>query len=263
MSTENDCRRIKSVDKTFRILREIRKNGRISVSALAESVDLSPGAVHTHLSTLKLNGFVRQEGKEYRLGMEFIPFSDRVRNQTALYQAGKDEVDKLAHEYDAVAHLATEYDGKLLVLHETFGKDAVGKEVHTKKREFPQKHMHCTAAGKAILAHLPEERVREIIEQEGLPAYTSHTLTDEESLYEEFERIRDRCYAVNNEEVVNGNRGIGAPVVHDDGEVVGAISISGPANSWRDEQFENELAEAVIRSANNTEISIHSETASF
>lgn len=263
MPTENERRRIKSVDKTFQILRQIRTNGRVSVSELAEKVDLSPGAVHTHLSTLKLNGFVQQDGKKYRLGMEFIPFSERVRNQTALYQAGKGEVDKLAHEYDAVAHLATEYDGKVLILHETFGEDAVGKELHTKKRDFPQKHIHCTAAGKAILAHLPEERVDEIIDREGLPAYTSHTLTDKDALYTELDRIRDRRYAVNNEEVVHGNRGIGAAVVHDDGEVVGAISISGPANSWRDEQFEDELAQAVIRSANNTEISIYTERTSL
>ena len=261
MPAENEGRRIRSVDRTFQILQEIGESERVSVSELAESVDLSPGTVHTHLATLKYNGFVEQEGKEYRLGMEFIPFGERVRNQTDLYQAGKSEVDALAYRHDAVAHLATEYDGRLLVLHETFGKDAVGKNIHTRKRNQPQNHMHCTAAGKAILAHLPEQQVDDIIHQEGLPAYTSHTLTDEATLYEELTQIRDRNYAVNNEEVVHGNRGIGAPVVHEDGEVIGAISVSGPANSWQDERFEDELAEAVIRSANNIEISIYTETA--
>ncbi|MFC6724249.1 IclR family transcriptional regulator [Halobium palmae] len=260
MGAEREGRRIQSVDTAFRILREIGNEGEITVSELADRVDLTPGTVHTHLHTLRRNGFVEKAEKRYKLGMEFIPFSERVRNQTALYHAGKEEVDKLAHKYDAVAHLVTEYDGKVLILHETFGKEAVGKQIHTDKRNQPRTHMHCTAAGKAILAHLPEGEVTKIVEEGELLAYTSHTITDRDELYEELSRIRSQRYAVNNEEVVHGNRGIGAPVLNEDEEVLGAISISGPASSWRDEQFEDELIQSVIRSANNAEINIHSDT---
>ncbi|MFB6170826.1 MAG: IclR family transcriptional regulator [Haloarculaceae archaeon] len=256
-------RRIKSVDRTFEILREVGAKDATTVSEVAEAVGLSPGTVHTHLSTLRANGFVQQDGKRYRLGPGLIPLSERMRSQTVLYRAGRTEVDKLAHEYDAVAHLVTEYEGKVVILHETFGEDAVGQRVHTRKRDQARDHMHCTAAGKSILAHLPRERVEEIIESEGLPAYTPHTVTDEAALFDELERIRERRYAVNHEEVVHGNRGIGAPVLDEDDAVVGAISISGPANNWCDERFEDELAEAVIRAANSAEINIHTETQSL
>jgi len=259
MPPETTPRRIQSVDRAFQILHEIGTRGRCSVSALADAIGLSPGTVHTHLTTLKLNGFVQQEGGDYKLGMEFIPFSERVRNQSPLYRAGRTEVDKLAHAYDAVAHLVTEYEGKVLILHETFGEDAVGKQVHTRKRNQPQRHIHCTAAGKAILAHLPEQRVREIVDREGLREYTPNTITDEDELFEELAQIRDQRYAVNNEETIPGNRGIGAPVLSEDGGVHGAISISGPANSWRSDGFEDELAQAVIRSADNTEITLYTE----
>ncbi|GAB7020719.1 IclR family transcriptional regulator [Halostagnicola sp. A-GB9-2] len=256
----DESRRIQSVDRSFQILRQINETGCSSVSEISEDVGLSPGTVHTHLATLKSNGFVKQEGEKYKLGMEFIPFSERVRGQTDLFRAGKMEIEKLAHEYDAVAHLITEYQGKTLILYETFGKDAIGKEIHTKKRDEPQVHTHCTAGGKAILAHLPESGVEQIIEQQGLPAYTSHTITDEDELYEELDQIRDQRYAVNNQEVVYGNQGIGAPIIDEHETVIGAISISGPANNWQGEQLENELAKAVIRSANNIEINIHTGT---
>ncbi|WP_247004160.1 IclR family transcriptional regulator [Halosolutus gelatinilyticus] len=256
----DETRRIQSVDRAFQILRQISENGCSSILEISEEVGLSPGTVHTHLATLKSKGFVQQEGKKYKLGMEFIPFSERARSQTDLFRAGKTEIEKLAHEYDAVAHLITEYQGKTLILYEMFGKDAIGKEVHTKKRDAPQVHTHCTAGGKAILAHLPESRVDQIIEQQGLPAYTSHTITDKNALYEELEQIRDQRYAVNNEEVVYGNQGIGAPIIDEHESVIGAISISGPANNWQGKQLEDELAKAVIRSANNIEINIHTET---
>jgi len=263
MATEAEPRRIQSVDRAFEILRRIGENGSSTVSELAAEVGLSPGAVHTHLSTLKSNGFVAQEDGKYKLGMEFIPFSERVRNQTNLYRAGKAEVDKLAHEHDAVAHLVTEYEGQVLILYEMSGENAVGKEIHTAKREQPQEHIHCTAAGKAILAYLPDSRVEEIVEEYGLPPYTTHTITDEETLYEELAEIREQQYAINNEEVLHGNRGIGAPVIDDEEELLGAISISGPANNWRTEQSEDELVESVIRSANNVEINVHTETQSI
>jgi DNA-binding IclR family transcriptional regulator len=260
MPAQHGGRRIEAVDKSLDILRFIAEEGDTTVSVIAEHVGLAPGTVHTHLSTLRAHGFIEQVDGRYQLGMEFIPFSERVRNQTPLYRAGKDEVDKLAHQYDAVAHLATEYNGKILILHETFGEDAVGKQIHIEKRDEPQTHMHCTAAGKAILAHLPEERVTEIIDEKGLPSYTSHTITDEAALADELARIREQRFAVNNEEVVHGNKGIGAPVIYDNGDVAGAISISGPANNWRDASIEEELIEAVIRSANNAEIEIYTQT---
>ena len=139
------------------------------------------------------------------------------------------------------------------------GENAVGKEIHTAKREQPQNHIHCTAAGKAILAHLPDERVREIVAEHGLQSFTTHTITREAELFEELAEIRDQQYAINDEEVLHGNRGIGAPIVDDEDEVLGAISISGPANNWRSDEFRRDLVESVIRSANNVEINVHTE----
>jgi len=259
MESDTEGRRIKSVDRTFDILREIGERGASTVSALSDGTGLSPGTVHTHLATLRSNGFVRKTDGEYTLGSEFIPFGELVRRKCPLYRAGHDEVADLAHEYDAIAHLVTEYRGKTLILDEISGEEAVGTEVHTAKRGRPQNHIHCTAAGKAILAYLPEERTREIIERHGLPSYTSHTITDEDELFEELAEIREREYAVNHEEVLHGNRGIGAPILDDAGTILGSISMSGPASKWRDEQFQDELVDAVVRAANSVEINVHTE----
>ena len=62
MTTGTTPRRIQSVDRALEILHEIGDRGRCSVSEIAEAIGLSPGTVHTHLTTLKLNGFVQQEG---------------------------------------------------------------------------------------------------------------------------------------------------------------------------------------------------------
>jgi IclR family acetate operon transcriptional repressor len=88
--------------------------------------------------------------------------------------------------------------------------------------------MHCTALGKAILAHYPPDRVEEIIAK-GLPRRTSHTLTTPERLRDELERVRIQGLATDDQENELGVRCTGAPIFDYTGKVIGAISVSGPA----------------------------------
>ena len=262
MTDQTGPRQVQSVSRACEILAYLKENGACHLTRIAEDLDQTPGTVHTYLSTLRTAGFVQKEQQKYNLGLAFVPYSKRIKGQTPLYKAGKNETDRLAHKYDAVSHLTKEFDGQIVTLHEISGEEAVGKKLHTEKQERPWFRIHCTAAGKAILAHLPEERVNSILTQRDLPAYTSHTITDPEELLEDLQAIRDRGYSVNDQESMYGNRGFAAPILLDSGTLVGAISISGPANSWKDELFTDELPEAVMRSANNIEINLSTESRS-
>ena len=89
--------------------------------------------------------------------------------------------------------------------------------------------MYCTSVGKAILAHLPEKKVKEIWDNSKIVKYTDYTITDFEELKTELEDIRQKGYAVDNEENEIGVRCIGVPIFNRHGKVEAAISISGPA----------------------------------
>ena len=260
MSNQTGPRQVQSVSRACEILSYLKDNGACHLTQIADDLELTPGTVHTYLSTLRTAGFVQQTRERYNLGLAFVPYSRRIKSQTPLYKAGKNETDRLAHKYDAVSHLTTELDGQIVTLHEISGEDAVGKKLHTQKQEQPWFRIHCTAAGKAILAYLPEEQVSSILTRRDLPAYTSHTITDPDELLEELQEIRERGYSVNDQESMHGNRGFAAPILLDSGTLVGAISISGPANSWKDELFTEELPEAVMRSANNIEINLSTDS---
>ena len=70
-------------------------------------------------------------------------------------------------------------------------------------------YLHTHAPGKAILAHLSEEYVEQIVDYHGLPVYTKETITDAESLWAELAEIRDRGYAVSDGEAALGIRSVG------------------------------------------------------
>lgn len=197
MSSDDDPRRIQSADRVCDILEHLRDAGTSTVLAVAEGVGLSPGTAHTYLSTLADRGVVERVDGEYRLGLELLPYGEHVRLRNELYRAAKTEIHRLAHEADACAHLMTEHEGRLLVLQEAFGENAIGTEFHPQKRDRPQSLFHCTAAGKAILAHLPDYRVAQILEDHGLADYTPSTITDEAELVAELETVRERGFALN------------------------------------------------------------------
>jgi DNA-binding IclR family transcriptional regulator len=191
MGTDSKKRRIKSVHRACRLLIYLRKEGPSTVSGLASEFDLSPGTVHTYLATLREAGFVEQRDGAYGLSFELLPLGERVRSQNPIYQVARDEVDRLAHASNGVAHLLIEYEGQLLVLYEVFGEKAIGKDYHAAKRDQPQEHIHCTAGGKAILARLPPERVEEIIADHGLPSFTAQTISDPDELLDELEAVQE------------------------------------------------------------------------
>jgi DNA-binding IclR family transcriptional regulator len=89
--------------------------------------------------------------------------------------------------------------------------------------------MHATAAGKAVLAYLPDATVDSIIAETRLPPFTPRTITTPAALKEELQKVRDTGYAVHDEEWTEGLYALGAPF-HDQEGVRGAVVIAAPTS---------------------------------
>lgn len=253
-------RSVKSVETTAEIVDAIRRMHGGGVSDLADRVGLSPGAVHTHLSTLEDVGYVVKQDGTYHLGPEFLALGEAVRYNHPLFQAGRDEVDKIAVEVGECVHLVVENQGRLYAVYEQFGDDAVGAEYHNRKRQqsFPP---HSTAAGKAILAAEDPARTEKILSAANLEPQTKHTLTSEAELYDDLEDVKERGYATVDEEQMNGIRAVSAPVFDGD-DVLGAVAISGPVSKFQGEFFQEELPEMVMRVKEVCEVNLQASTLS-
>lgn len=254
MSRNGERKTIGAVERAMDVLEALRRSGGSTITELAAEVDLTPGAIHTHLATLKRDGYVTQDGTTYRLGPGCLLLGAHVRNNNDLLRASKGEADKLANETGEVAHLVIEHDGRLFVVHEMFGENAVGRTYHIEKRAHARRYFHCTAGGKALLAALPDDRIDAILADTELTQHTPMTLTTRAELLEEVEGIREQGYALEQEEQLMGVRGVGAPVKRQDGSVAGAIAVSGPTSRLNDAYFEATLPERVMQAANVCEV---------
>ncbi|WP_435197415.1 IclR family transcriptional regulator [Natronomonas sp. EA1] len=252
MSELNDGggRSVKAVQTSCEILEELLERGSAGVTELSDSLGYSKATIHGHLSTLRANELVAKEGDEYRIGLRFVGYGERAKRNVQIYEVAKEEVDKLAAETGEVAQVMVEEHGRGVYLHKSEGEHSVQTAAYPGTRNY----LHCTALGKAILAHLPEERVDAILDRHGQPAVTEHTITDRDELKAELEAVRDRGIAVDNEEILQGLRCIAAPLHGNDGTLYGAISVSGPTSRMKGERFEETLPEALRSAANVIQI---------
>ncbi|WP_081927491.1 IclR family transcriptional regulator [Halobellus rufus] len=241
---------IRSVENSLDIIQVLQESNGARIRDLERELDMSKSAIHNHLSTLRANEYVNKEGETYRLGLKFLDHGGYVRDNLKLYTAGKSEVDRLAEETGASASLLTEEYGKGVTLYNSSGENAVNLPIRTGRRI----HLHNIGLGKAVLAHLPESRIWEIIERHGLPKTTENTITTPEELFEEVKRIREQGYSLDIEEREMGLQCIAAPIRQEE-KVVGAISASFPAGKI-DNGFNEETKEAVQRASNQVGLEI-------
>ncbi|MFP8958622.1 IclR family transcriptional regulator [Natrialbaceae archaeon A-CW3] len=231
------------------------------VTELARELGMAKSSAHAYLNTLREKRLVVQRGNQYHLSLEFLYLGKSVRHRHVLFEHGKSIVEELAEDSGEYVHLMAEQHGLERNIYKVAGENAVGDTYHTAK-ERTTDFLHFTSTGKAVLAYLPESRVREIADAHGLVQKTENTITDLETLIEELEGIRERGYAVNDEEEVKGIRAVGAPVRNANGTVLGAISVSGPTSRFNGEYYHEEVPHMVKEAANVTEASINMSTAS-
>ncbi|RJT07480.1 IclR family transcriptional regulator [Halococcus sp. IIIV-5B] len=249
-------RTLKTVSMAARVINAIREHDGVGVSELAAHLGVSKSTAYIHLKTLEENGLVVHRGERYELALKLFVLGEYVRDRNVLYRYGKQEVEKLAAETDQYTHIVTEEDGYGINLYQVKGDTSIDGEYQSSKLQ-RRDQLHYTAAGKAILASLPRERVETILDQHGLPARTTNTITDCEVLFDELETIRARGYAYNDEEEIDGFRAIGAPIQRPDGQLLGSVSLSGPVSFMTDDRFHDRLSERVAQAATVVEVNIN------
>lgn len=248
---EKTPKSIQSVMKSYSIITALLGTGGAGVSELSDEVGLHPSTVHAHLTSLCECGLVVKDGTEYRMSLRFLEFGDRLRNAIPMYQEGRKEISAVARETGEMTNMAVREGNELVVIHMSEGDDAIEKQTLVGKRN----DLHCTGMGKAILAELSEEQVNKVIDDVGLPASTSNTITARDELFDSLKKVRQQGYALDAEELYDGVYCI-ATSIKKDGDLAGAISVTGPAHRFSNEKYQADLRHSLLEAANIIELNL-------
>jgi Bacterial transcriptional regulator len=113
-----------------------------------------------------------------------------------------------------------------------------------------QGELHCTAIGKALLAHLPEGEQKTLIAQITLARHAPNTITSKKVLREALAYIREQGLAADEEESAPGAQAIAVPVLATDGDAIGAISLLAPHSSSTVNQLRSAHGKSLFAAAN-------------
>lgn len=245
-------RGIKSDETLIDILEAIYHLDGASLQDVAETADVSKSTVHRHVVTLFEHGYVTREDEEYVLSFKFLELGGYVRGRHPFSKQIKATVKEIAEQTNEFVGFVVEERGRGIYLYTEWGPKGVQHETMVGKRI----HLSTSAAGKSILANLPESRVTEIIEEHGLPAETEHTITRRDELATELELIRDRGFAYARDEFVEGLWAVGVPVSDPADEIIGGIVVAGPTHRMQGDRFEQELPELLMSTIRELELNM-------
>lgn len=251
---------LKTVQRAFRIIEILQQTGGLTVSELAEELDIPKSTTHRYLTTLENLGYLTKNMKgQFEISLEFLNLGIQKRNEKVLYSHSKEKVKELAEKTGERVQLGVEEHGKDVLIYGKSGEHGVQTDAHLGRKLY----LHTNATGKAILAFLPEDRIRSILDEYGLPQQTENTITDEDELFDTLEEIRERGIAYNREERIQGLRAVGAPIFDKNENVMGSISISGVRSRMRGERYEEELPKLLAETMDEIQLDIQYNSEEF
>ena len=217
-----------SVERAFEFLDIVAAQPRgVTLSDLARTTGLPVSTCHRYVSTLlNLGVLTRSSDSRLFLGVTLVTLAQVALERNTLRNLARPHLEELATRSGETVHLGLHSPHGVVYVDKIDSEKAV-RLVSRIGSVVPH---YCTAMGKAILACLPAHQ-REPIVENSTTILTAHTLTGS-ALQEELLTVADQRWAIDEQENEEGVRCIGAAISSSMGELLGALSISGPATRF-------------------------------
>lgn len=220
---------VQSIERAFALLETMADaGGMMGLSQLATESGLPLPTIHRLVRTLVDLGYLHQEpSRQYALGPKLIKLGETSARMLSL--TARPHLTRLVDELGESANMAMLDGDRIVYVAQVPSRHSVRMFTEVGRRVLP----HCTAVGKAVLAGMPPERVRELLQRTGMPRYTDHTVTDPAEFARQLEVTARTGFAMDDGEQELGVRCVAVAVPEAPARL--AISISGPAGRMTEE----------------------------
>ena len=238
---------IQSINRALDLLESLatHKDG-LGITALAKMAGLSKSTAHRIAGTLVERGYIEHEAASgaYRLGLKYIEIASYYINSLELQTEARPYLRELTSELGLTAHLGI-LDGHEVVYVEKLDLlpglrlySQIGFRVPA----------YCSSLGKCLLSGLSGDELAAVMANCDYQRYTRRTIANLGELKAQLRQVRAQVWAIDDEEYNVGHRCVGAPIFDYRGDVIAAVSASGPTASL-DEQRLPQVIDRVRESA--------------
>lgn len=237
---------VQALERGLNLLAIIAEADGLSLTNIAQRAGIAPSTAHRILHTLKIGGFVQYDEARggYLIGVQAFRIGSAFLRNRKLVDVGRSAMRELMAATGETVNMGIEIEGQVVFVAQVESHQAI-RAFHRPGGRGP---LHASSLGKAMLASLPDDEVARRLHQAGLRRFTVRTVVDPDALLADLAAVRRRGWSIDNEEHADGLRCVGAAVHNEHGDVIGAISISGPTVRLTDERL-GELGPMVKRAA--------------
>ena len=225
--SETEGTTVVALERGLQLLGLLARDRRISLTEIALRAGMPPSTAHRLLMTLQGHGFADfdENTQDWMIGVEAYRIGSGFLNRINVVEAAQPFMQGLVTETGETANLAIADDGDVIFVSQI----ETPNPIRAFFRPGTRSEMHASGAGKALLAQMPRQDVEALLQKKGLPEFTAKTLARADDLFAELDRIRRQGWAFDDQERHEGMCCVAAPVFGYNGKAVCAISVSGPA----------------------------------
>jgi DNA-binding IclR family transcriptional regulator len=254
-SIKNERYNIRVLDRAIRILSVLSNGQPRTLTELNEETGLNTSTAFRLLATLTYHHYVERDelSGKYRLGLACLELARAYHKSNDLRRQAWPELERLRDEITETVHLAVLNEMEVIYLEKLPGFHAIGMMSSQVGGRAPA---FCTGLGRVMLAHANPEFVRAYFERVGLRRYSDHTVQSVDELMERLEQVRAQGYALDKGEYEAEVRCVAAPIFDLNGQVVAAISVSGPASRMEPLETNRKVVERTVQTAQSISASL-------
>lgn len=226
MLTERDPNFVGGLMKGLRIIEAFDTDRpRLTIADVSRATDMDRATCRRLLLTLVALGYADHDGKFFRLTPRVLRLGYAYLHSASLPNIVQPLLEQLSRDTEESCSVSVLDDQSIVYVARASRQRVMSINLSIGSR-LPA---YCSSMGRVLLAFLPAPKARAVLEASALTQHTPKTVTDIDRLLEELAIIRDRNYAIIDEELELGLRSIAVPLINNQGAVVAALNVGAQA----------------------------------
>lgn len=216
----------KTVLHVFKIMDALNAaDNSLGVSELTRVTGLPKTTVFRLLGTLEhVHAVTATPNQQYQIGPKLLAYTKSADHQNSLVKVALPFMKEFAATTHENINIGILYENQVLYLH-----SEEGEQFSLQVNLFPVAPLYCSSMGKIFLTSFSNPELTQYLSQTTLKRRTVNTLTNDEQIRNELQKITQTGLSYDNEEYEYGLTCIAVPL-YKDKELIAAASVSGPTS---------------------------------